>query len=169
MDIKAIKELYDIAVATGEQQSYDAFHKAFENQFPVIAAELEELHTFVNELYEECPDLKNEGLSAFKGYYTTWDEIIRCFKEYDPNVSWNDSPKELLVDLIDECAIQKQRLSAAQERVKEYEAFRDLFIEWQNETPAIMDGSRFYQEKVAAQHDRRKKLLEMAQALKGSE
>ena len=66
---------------------------------------------FIEDLYEIEPKLKEEGLENFEGYFVHWDEIIKtCGQAWKDTRMYNETPLELIVDLINERDGLKNRI-----------------------------------------------------------
>ena len=62
------------------------------------------LPSFLNHLYEICPNMKKEGLKEFDGYFTSYDKFLERISHAweGENPCYNDHPFELITKLINE-------------------------------------------------------------------
>lgn len=62
-----------------------------------------EANALADQIYRLEPNLINEGLENFDGYFVHWDEIIKaCQQAWPEPVGYAQSPLELIARLIDE-------------------------------------------------------------------
>lgn len=67
-------------------------------------AEPQEVQELLEHLYTLAPDMKDEGLDHFDGYFVHWDEVSEALGRAWPRtiVGYAESPLELVARLIDE-------------------------------------------------------------------
>jgi hypothetical protein len=80
----------------------------------------------IAEMVKDHPSIEREGvLEVWRGYYVDWNEIIDCCVQAWPDkkhVSYSESPKELIVRIIDERDDAQKELEACRKERDEARA-----------------------------------------------